>query len=71
MKNLYNVTCEILINADDQDDAKQRVYAFLEGETSPDINFMVHYAERDENFQTLKDLRKHQGESWNSHISLT
>lgn len=60
MKKLFNVTCEIIIDADNEEDAMQRVYAFLEGDITPEINFLVHNAEQDESFKTLKALRNHQ-----------
>ena len=60
MKNLFNVTCEIAIDAESEGDAMRQVFEFLTGDVSPNVNFLIHGAEKDENFTHLLDLRLNQ-----------
>lgn len=59
---LYNVLTEIIIDAENREDAIRKVNCLLNinGIYDEPYNYMVHNAEKDENFENLEDLRKHQ-----------
>lgn len=57
---LFNVSCEIMIDAENAEEAMQKINYFLSGERDVDINFLVHSAEADESFEDIEALRNHQ-----------